>query len=137
MKRLFASEGAELPELEGIPPYAEAEVLLAQITDASNDSEAVRRVREHLSTLIGDCVGKIVGLLDQDKVVVSGPLWEHVRKDYGEGVAEQVRSRAEGVVGAPVEVVPTELGPGIAPLGAACVVLDAGLMPRCTFTAKR
>ncbi|KGF20980.1 ROK family transcriptional regulator [Pseudoglutamicibacter albus] len=137
LKRLFASEGAELPELEGIPPYAEAEVLLAQITDASNDSEAVKRVREHLSTLIGDCVGKIVGLLDQDKVVVSGPLWEHVRKDYGEGVAEQVRSRAEGVVGAPVEVVPTELGPGIAPLGAACVVLDAGLMPRCTFTAKR
>lgn len=135
LKRLFAAEGLEIPDLAGIPPYAEAEVLLSCLSATAVGTDAVDRVRQHLSSMVGDCVAKLVGLLDQDKVVVSGPLWEHVRYDYGDGIAQQVRSRAEGVVWAPVEVVPSELGSWIAPLGAACVVLDAALMPRRTYTA--
>ena len=136
LKRLFAAEGVEIPDMTGIPAYAEAEVLLACLNPTKFDSQGVKRVRERLLSMVSGCVGEIVGMLDQDKVVVSGPLWEHVREDYGETLAEQVRSRAEGVVWSPVEIVPTELGPWIAPLGAACIVLDAALMPRRTFTAS-
>lgn len=112
----------ELPEVD------EAYTRLADLA-AAGEPEAVRIVRRAAHD-VGRGIVLLANLLDVDTVVGGGPFWDRLA---GVGLAE-IRAVVAGdpalVLTHPVVVESTRLGPDVAAIGAAALVLDAVYSPR-------
>lgn len=101
---------------------------LAVLTDAG-DPAAVAVV-DRAATRIARALAVIANLLDLDRIVLGGPMWDRVAARYLTIIPEELdRMRAARSIH-PVLIEGSILGDGVAALGAASLVLDRWFSPR-------
>lgn len=102
-------------------------VALADAGDEGAD-ELLRRCSEHVARALA----VVSNLLDVDRIVMGGPLWDRV----GQTLTDTIPARLDELRAArgvhPVTVSGTVLGSDVGAIGAACLILDEALTPRTT-----
>lgn len=106
---------------------ADMEQLVAQAR--AGDRRAVA-VFDALATRLSLVVASLVSVLDVNRVVMGGPFWEIVAEVVQPAFASRLRADSSLANGAELEVLTTRIGPDVAAVGAACLVLDNLLSPR-------
>ncbi|MFJ6678728.1 ROK family transcriptional regulator [Microbacterium sp. NPDC091382] len=103
--------------------------LVRRADEGDDDAQAlVAQCGEHMARALA----VVSNLLDVDRIVMGGPLWNRLEHALAETVPprlEELRA-ARGVH--PVTVSGTALGSDVGAIGAACLILDEALTPRPT-----
>lgn len=102
-----------------------------RLSDAASagDPEAVAVV-DACATRIARALAVVANLLDVDRIVIGGPVWPRVHERFLSVIpAELDRMRAARSIH-PVAIEGSTMGPGVAAVGAASLVLDRGFSPR-------
>jgi predicted NBD/HSP70 family sugar kinase len=103
----------------------------SRLTDAAaaGDPEA-QAVIDRCAVRIARVLAVIANLLDVDRIVLGGPVWSRVSERFLVIIpAELDRMRAARGIH-PITVAGSQVGPEVAAIGAASLVLDRGLSPR-------
>ncbi len=124
--------GVIAAERSGDDPTEVDAALTRLVHLADGGDEAAEKLLRECSEQVARALAVVSNLLDVDRIVMGGPLWDRI----GETLMDTVPPRldelrvARGVH--PVTVTDTALGSDVGAIGAACLILDEALTPRPT-----
>lgn len=124
--------GVIAAERSGDDPTEVDAALTRLVHLADGGDEAAEKLLRECSEQVARALAVVSNLLDVDRIVMGGPLWDRI----GETLMDTVPTRldelrvARGVH--PVTVSDTALGSDVGAIGAACLILDEALTPRPT-----
>ncbi|OAH49780.1 ROK family transcriptional regulator [Microbacterium oleivorans] len=99
---------------------------------AEDGDERARDLLQRCTVHVARALAVVSNLLDVDRIVMGGPLWDRVGPTFTEAIPpllDEMRV-ARGVH--PLSIAGTALGSDVGAIGAACLILDEALTPRPT-----
>lgn len=121
----------------GDDPSAVDAALARLVELADGGHEAAEDLLQHWGERVARALAVVSNLLDVDRIVMGGPLWDRVGPRLSAVIPEILDDlrAARGVH--PVTVSGTALGSDVGAIGAACLILDEALTPRTTSLLVR
>lgn len=112
--------------------YQATENIIRLCRMASEGEPAAAAIISRCAMLLGGTVAQVVNVLDVDRVIFGGPLWEGLDELALPVLREEINARFVSRAIHRVEVASSSLGFEVGAIGGACLVLDDALSPKAS-----
>ncbi len=121
----------------GSDPLSIDAALTALVALADGGDVGAQDLLRRAGARVARALAVVSNLLDVDRVVLGGPLWDRVAPWYSATIPDALEQLRVARDMHPVTVSGTALGSDVGAIGAACLILDEALTPRTTSLLVR